>query len=92
MQVTVHAVGVQTGYVLALGLIVSAGRDMSESHRPDATGAGAPFEGAAGMQDPLLSRPAKATHAYHVGRIRHALIVSAGWNSVLDLKLPANKS
>jgi hypothetical protein len=92
MLATEHAAGVRTGYVPALGLIVSDGRDMSESHRPDATGAGAPFEGAAGMQDPLLSRPAKATHAYRVGRIRHALIASAGWNSVLLLKLHIKES
>jgi hypothetical protein len=92
MLATVHAEGVRTGYVPALGLIVSGGRDMSERHRPDATGVGAPFEGATGMQDPLLSRPAKATHAYRVGRIRQELIASAGWNSVLHLKFTANES
>jgi hypothetical protein len=87
-----RAAGVRTGYVPPLGLIVSGGCDRLERHRLDSTAAGAPFEGAAGMQDPLLSRPAKATHAYRVGRIRHALIASARWNSVLHLKLHANES
>jgi hypothetical protein len=71
--------GVRTGYVQALGLLVSAGCDRLERQRPDATSADAPFEGAAGMQDPLLSRPAKATHAYRVCRIRQVPIASAGW-------------
>ena len=77
--------GVRIGYVQVLGLLVSAGRDRSESNRPDATSPDAPFEGAAGMQARLLSRPSNSTHAYRVRQIRQVPIASAGHDRVLVL-------
>ena len=58
---------------------------------PDATSPDAPFEGAAGMQARLLSRPSNSTHAYRVRQMGKVPIVSARWDRVLDLKLPANE-
>jgi hypothetical protein len=69
--------GVRTGYVQALGLLVSAGRNRLERQRPDAASADAPFEGTAGMQDPCCRvRPKRRT-----------LIASAGFDRYLS-RLP----
>jgi hypothetical protein len=79
--------GVRTGYVPALGLIESGGRDMKQSDRPDATSPGAPFEAlsvarrqSAGPRWPLLASAG----------CEMSLIASGRYDGVLKLRFPLN--